>query len=340
MSKGLVLVTGANGYIAARTVEAFLQAGYSVRGTVRSQKSAAGVVAALSSYGEKLSIVEVADITAPGAFDEAVKGVDAVAHLAAPVSMHFTDPDPIINTATKATEEILVSAAKEPSVKSFVLMSSITAVSGRADGPHIWTEKDWNDFAPDFVAKNGKSSPGPLIYSASKVAAERAFWKFRDEHHPSFTMTAINPVFVAGPPLVLPEDPSKLGETYEFIWKILAGGELQSLVAGREWYVDVRDVGKLVVYGVEQADKANGERYIARSSFGPPQAVADILREAYPERRGIIKEGVVGQGYSAGHLKAPGVEDTDGSKAAGVLGGYIPFKQTILDTAKAFERYL
>lgn len=72
--KSVVLVTGANGYIAARTVEAFLQAGHSVRGTVRSKSSAKDLVDALSQYADRLEIVEVPDITAPGAFDGAVKG--------------------------------------------------------------------------------------------------------------------------------------------------------------------------------------------------------------------------------------------------------------------------
>ncbi len=75
--KGIVLVTGANGYIAASTVEAFLDAGYSVRGTVRSKSSADGLVDALSKYADRLEIVEVPDITVPGAFDEAVKGAPA-----------------------------------------------------------------------------------------------------------------------------------------------------------------------------------------------------------------------------------------------------------------------
>ncbi len=73
-SNSTVLVTGANGYIAARTVEAFLKAGHSVRGSVRSKASAKGLLAALPEYASRLEIVEVPDITAPGAFDEAVKG--------------------------------------------------------------------------------------------------------------------------------------------------------------------------------------------------------------------------------------------------------------------------
>jgi len=75
-TKGTVLISGINGYIAARTAETFLEAGYSVRGTVRSLSSAKGLQDVLENYVEagKLSIVEVPDITKDGAFDEAVKG--------------------------------------------------------------------------------------------------------------------------------------------------------------------------------------------------------------------------------------------------------------------------
>lgn len=73
-NKPIVLVTGANGYIAGSVIEAFLKAGYAVRGTVRSKASADPLVKALSSYGHDLEIVQVPDIIAPGAFDTAVKG--------------------------------------------------------------------------------------------------------------------------------------------------------------------------------------------------------------------------------------------------------------------------
>jgi nucleoside-diphosphate-sugar epimerase len=75
-SKGTILITGANGYIASVTVGAFLDAGYSVRGTVRSMKSAQGLLKTLQDHVEarKLEVVEVPDITVEGAFDEVVKG--------------------------------------------------------------------------------------------------------------------------------------------------------------------------------------------------------------------------------------------------------------------------
>lgn len=208
-NKPIVLVTGANGYIAGSVIEAFLKAGYAVRGTVRSKASADPLVKALSSYGNDLEIVQVPDIVAPGAFDTAVKGklsglsnkhfltvlgVHAIAHLAAGVSFSFTDPDPVLEVAIQGTLGVLESALTEPSIKSVVLMSSIAAITGIDKPlPHRFTEADWNDAALATVKKMGKESPGPLIYLASKVAGERAFWKFRDEKKPSFAMTALNP---------------------------------------------------------------------------------------------------------------------------------------------------
>lgn len=78
-AKSLVLISGVNGYIASRTAETFLQAGYSVRGTVRSSKSGKALLDVLSEYASsgQLELVEVPDITVAGAFDEAVKGTNS-----------------------------------------------------------------------------------------------------------------------------------------------------------------------------------------------------------------------------------------------------------------------
>ena len=73
-----VLVTGASGFIAAHVLHSFLDAGYKVRAAVRSEKSADKVRQTHSKYGAALSFAIVPDMTAPGAFDEAVKDVDGV----------------------------------------------------------------------------------------------------------------------------------------------------------------------------------------------------------------------------------------------------------------------
>lgn len=193
-TKGLVLVTGANGYIAARSVQALLEAGYAVRGTVRSAKSAGPIFKDLpASLAANLSIVEVPSIIVPGAFNEAIKGVDAVAHIAAPVAPNFTDPEPVLRDATQGVSRALEAAATEPKVKSFILMSSLAAI--RPSGLEVFniSEADWNTKSVKMVEELGKQTPGFVIYAASKTASEKILWKWRDEQKPTFSVTALNP---------------------------------------------------------------------------------------------------------------------------------------------------
>ena len=92
-SPAKVLVTGANGYLAVWIVKKFLEAGYFVRGTVRSLSKSAFLKEQFAEYGERFELVAVEDITKDGAFDEAVKGVDAIAHTASPFHFNAIDPD-------------------------------------------------------------------------------------------------------------------------------------------------------------------------------------------------------------------------------------------------------
>lgn len=78
-SKGTILITGLNGFLAGRLAEAALKAGYSVRGTVRNLAAGAEVQKALLGLGYGgAEVVHVPDMTAPGAFDEAAIGMGPV----------------------------------------------------------------------------------------------------------------------------------------------------------------------------------------------------------------------------------------------------------------------
>ena len=63
VTSGKVLVTGANGYIAVWILKFMLEAGFAVRGTVRSESKAGYLRDLFKSYGDKLEIVIVEDIT-------------------------------------------------------------------------------------------------------------------------------------------------------------------------------------------------------------------------------------------------------------------------------------
>ncbi|KAK4456692.1 hypothetical protein QBC42DRAFT_321901 [Cladorrhinum samala] len=350
MSKGTVLITGINGYIAGTTALAFLKAGYSVRGTARSLPSAGPLLSALSEYSDRLSVVQVPDITAPDAFDKAVRGVSFIAHLASPIAAAFTDVAEVMTAAVSGSLRVLESAAKEPGVRHLVFMSSLAAVRG-SDGyepgrVYTYTEKDWNVTSEAEVERVGAQAGFP-VYEASKTAAERAVWKWKEENKPTFSINAVNPIFVAGPPLVIPTSADAIPNTITSIWAIFAGAPLKEsalshLLPGMlDSYVDVRDVARMIVWGVEHPEEADGERYILASCYGPSQSMADILREKYPDRAGIIQKGQPGEGYVLGYGFPEDGESYDSGKARRATGqDWIPWEKTVVDTAESLKGLL
>src|SRR4051812_37627397 len=86
-----------------------------------------------------------------------------------------------------------------PQLSSFVLLSSISAIAEPTKpDDYAFTEADWNVSAEGIARK--EFTPGPA-YGASKTAAERALWKFGEDNKPSFSLCAINPAVVTGPPI-------------------------------------------------------------------------------------------------------------------------------------------
>lgn len=144
---------------------------------------------------------------------------------------------------------------------------------------------------------------------------------------------------MGGPPLILPSDPDKITETVIFIWKVFSGQPIPASL-GFGAYVDVRDVARLAVFSVEHGSDVNKQRYIALSGWGSPQAAADILREKYGQTD-RIQEGAPHGDYLPDYsfpLQAPQIDASHAVKGTGQ--GWIGFDTMVVDTAKAFERYL
>jgi len=73
-----VLVTGGSDFVAGHVLNSFLNAGYHVRATFRSEAGIKPVISNHLNYSSMLSFAIVLDIEAADAFDEAVAGVDGV----------------------------------------------------------------------------------------------------------------------------------------------------------------------------------------------------------------------------------------------------------------------
>ncbi|KAH6695173.1 ketoreductase [Plectosphaerella plurivora] len=350
-SSPTVLITGINGYIASNTVLAFIAAGYRVRGTVRSlAKSQAALTEAFRTHidANTLEIVEVPDALAAGALDNAVKGVVGVAHIASPgmSAADLADPVGAIDNATAGTTNVLrsIEANAGPQLRGVVLISSIATIMSLENTPgYRYTGAEFNESYIDMTRAMGKDSPVPLRYTAVKVAVERAFWDFfkrTDAPAPAFTGVSVNPSFVIGPLIVRSEDPKTLPVSVRGIWYIL-GGNAWPAEFPTPAFVDVRDVGRACVLGVERGELANGTRLLLSAYRGSYQAVADILREEFPERKDKIKAGTPGQ-------RSPddvswGAEEVgmDGSRFEELSGTkYISYRESILATARSMEPYL
>jgi uncharacterized protein YbjT (DUF2867 family) len=77
-NSSLVLVTGPNGYIGTHVVQQLLEGGYNIRAAVRSERAVKEMEKVHGRYTAQLTTTIVPDITATGAFDQAVKDVNAV----------------------------------------------------------------------------------------------------------------------------------------------------------------------------------------------------------------------------------------------------------------------
>lgn len=205
-SKKVVLITGANGHIGFRVVVLALQAGYKVKAAVRNQEKADRISAAQSikDLGEldddSLTFCFVPDLLKPGAYDEAVKDVDYIIHIASPITSGITEDKyetHLIEPAVVGTLGIVTAAQTSPSVRRIVITSSVVAMI------------PWHDFfeAETDTVFNEKSRiddpSGPYksefeAYAASKVRALNATTQLLSTSKPHFDVVHVCPSFVIG----------------------------------------------------------------------------------------------------------------------------------------------
>jgi nucleoside-diphosphate-sugar epimerase len=99
------------------------------------------------------------------------------------------------------TTSILKSTLKcGTGVKRIVLTSSTAAVHDEDTTPREYDEKSWNKAAIATVESQGSAAGPVAIYAASKTLAERAAWKFADEHRAelAWDLVVLNPPWIFG----------------------------------------------------------------------------------------------------------------------------------------------
>ncbi|KAI1116065.1 aldehyde reductase [Nemania sp. NC0429] len=281
-----VLVTGANGFIGSNIADQFLKFGYKVRGTTRSPEKNVWVTDLFDrKYGKgKFDFIAVTDMAADGAFDEAVKGVSAVVHTATIFTMN-PNPHEVIPGTVKGTLEAMESAAKEKSVKRFVLTSSSSAaLIPKPNDPKTVTTDTWNDETVTWVYRDPPYEPERAypVYAASKTLSEQAAWKFVREQKPGYILNTVLPNMNFGASLdsVNQGHPSTSGRL-----AALFKGDISQLVdLPPQYFVDVEDDALLHVAAVIHPG-VESERIFAFAEPENGDLLLAILRKLYPGRK-------------------------------------------------------
>ena len=207
MAGELVLITGGTGHLGFRTLVLALEAGYRVRAAVRSETKARKILDTLSikriNPGSNLTFTTVPDLTVSGAYDDAVKDVKYILHIASPLAAGKATPsdkyqEVYFTPAINDTIGMLESAKKTgANVQRIVITSSIIA------------QIPFGGDTESFDADSRTPSPDPSsafssdfeAYAGSKVAAlneAEAWMPKKEKENLKFDLIHIHPSFIFG----------------------------------------------------------------------------------------------------------------------------------------------
>jgi len=342
-----VLVSGASGFVATWTIHAVLEKGHYVRGTVRSGKKGEYL---RKLFGNRFEYVIVEDIGKDGAFDEAVKDMDAVIHTASPFHLDADDPQEIIGPAVNGTTSILHSVLKFGHGVGRVVITSSSAAIESIAGPKgfVYTEKTWNNMSGEIVKRDGRNAPQTHKYRASKTLAELAAWEFVDKYKDviKWNLITLQPPYIFGPVIHEVASVSSLNTSSAKFLNFLKNEpplSASDLVAFAGNFVDVRDVGLAHAEALTNQSLANNDLQAAISegkgrvilSSGPWtwQDVADALMDSSIPLPESVPRGERG----AGAKTVPNIQ-LDSTRAKEILG--IKFRsitETFGDTLEDFR---
>jgi len=276
-----VLVTGASGFIAKHIVSQLLNAGYRVRGSVRSARRGQEVVNAVrptlkdpNNLDQRLEFVEL-DLLRDEGWDQAMADMDVLMHTASPFPIEQpSNEEELIRPAVDGTLRAL-RAAHRAGIKRVVITSSTVTI--------MIKELERGREALDETDSTDLSDPRAIPYVKSKTLAEIAAWEFLEKHAPDMELTTINPAFVLGPPL-----DAKIGTSLKVVQRLLRAKDPMLPNFGFPT-VDVRDIAAMHIRALERPD-AIGKRFIGGDQFFWFVDMAKTLQKEYPDRKIVTRK--------------------------------------------------
>jgi nucleoside-diphosphate-sugar epimerase len=204
-----------------------------------------------------------ADMTIPGAYDEAFRGTSCVFHAAAEMgNLPGSTPMKVYEGGRAAIVPVMDSVKKSGTVKRFIFTSSFAAV-GHPKPSRPYTEDSWayfsssDDHTPhkqwtmDVVRSNRD-----IAYAMTKVHTEQYCYEEGAKSNGQFDCVGLMPWTVVGPILCAKHN-------IQYAWQSMVG-DIANGFSHRDMdfnIVDVRDVAEAQCRIAESAAVTNGDRY-------------------------------------------------------------------------------
>ena len=329
MSNQTVVVTGVSGYLGLHVAKALLERGHHVRGTIRSRSKENSVREALGSATDQLSVF-VCDLTSDDGWEEALRGADAVVHVASPFILREPkDEGEYLRPAVDGTVRVM-RFARDAGVTRSVVTSTYLTMAGHMFGGTFGPE----DHTP-------MNDPSINAYIRSKVAAEEALWKYVPTEASDMSVSTIHPGAILGPPLG-----SDIAGTSVSTIRDMITGSVPGIPPISVPMVDVRDVALAHVTALENPS-VRGQRFpVCHPEPIRYLQVAKILRAAgytkVPSRE--IPQGLIRAlspfNREIRSMKAflgKSVSADISSSTANLQWSPRPISETLLDTAAALS---
>lgn len=320
-----VLVTGATSFIGAHVVDNLLHRGFRVRGATRSLEKGDLMLQARPEHASKLDFVQIKDFTTATSFDEALKDIEGVIHVASPFSYDVQDNEQeLVLPAIKGVRSVLEGAAKHPSIERVVITSSFASVldaNRKAPPRFTYTAEDWNPLS--YEESTNRETPAVIAYRGSKKFAELEAWNFVKEKKPSFEITTLCPPMTFGPIRHPISKATQLNESNAMLWKVASGEQFP--VARVPFWIDVRDLAAAHVEALLRPGAANKRYTVSAPEKFSYQLAADVMLEEFDWTKGQIN-------IPEHRQHIDDTYDLDGETAAKELGiTYTPFCNTVKD---------
>lgn len=328
MTSKTVLITGATGHVGFRTLIDLLIAGYSPRIAVRSETKKQLILnnprfKELNAPSNSYEFIVLPDITAKGAYTQAIKGVDYAIHIASPIesggrlSKDGFD-EHLIQPAVRATLNMLEAAKTEAKVKRVVITSSVYATIPYENLSLHGMAADELYTADNRLAFNeGPYENESQAYAASKVKALNDSEQWMRDNNPSFDLVNIHPPFVIGRDELVVNAEDAMRGTNGVILRPALGKANPSPLPGCSAHN--KDIARLHVEALQSRIPAGSYQAGTNGTDGIRwEEITLIVRRSFPEavQKGILPSSGESKTLAC-HLDVSKTEETFGWKFQG-----------------------